>query len=198
MVSEFSMDCGLVVKTSEGEWYPLIGEESEEVGWCASLWDALGLKADWREDKGFLFWEGLGSPQNSSMSPPSSVPFFNLSDSKTLNSPTSWPWISPGLCWGSSCTAENLTCFKGSREFEEESSSKECSFSEILSWMVRPGDTILLLGSKFWGKRTVSESVLLELELRFRIPRGAPLGCRESALCLGKGWWPSCFESCAL
>lgn len=198
MVGEFSMDSGLGVKPSEGEWCPFIEKEPEVIGWCALLFDALGLEADWCKGKEFLFWEGLGSFQSSSTSAISSVPFFNLSDSKILNSPTSRPWLSPGLWGSSSFTAENLTCFNGSREFEEESSSKQCSFSEILSWMVRPGDTILLLGSKFWWKRTVSESVLLELELRFRIPLGAPLALRESVLCRGKDWLSSCFNSCGL
>lgn len=37
--------------------------------------------------------------------------------------------------------------------------------------------------------------MLLELELRLRIPLGAPLAFRESVLCLGKDWLSSCFKS---
>lgn len=198
MVGEFSLDCGLAGKTSEGEGCPLLGKGPEVFGGWVSCSNALGLKADRGKGKGSLYCEGVGSFQNSSLSPTCSVPFFNLLDSKTLNSPTSRPGMSPGLRGSSSFTAENLTCFSGSCALEEDSSSNECSFSEILSWMVRPGDPILLLGSKLWWKRTVSESVLLELELRFRIPLGGPLAFRESVLCPGKDWLSSCFRSCDL
>lgn len=126
------------------------------------------------------------------------VLFFNLLDFKILNFFIFRFWMSLGFCGGLFFIVENFICFNGFSEFEEELFFKECFFLVIFLWMVRLGDIILFLGLKFWWKRIVFESVLLELELRFRIFFGVFFVFREFVFCLGKDGLLFCFKLCDL